>query len=391
MTSKQRFLAAMRNEVPDRVPVSPDISNYVPARLTGRPFWDIYFHQEIPLWQAYINAADHFGIDMWIASCMDIPTTGQFENVEIKSRISKHDSGEAMIRRSVIRTPDGEMTTEEVCFIADPPTTTQKPIKDFAADWKKFKWLLQPPAALDASTVERRRSECHKRNQAFGMAMGYPGFQGWVGCVQGGVAALTYAYFDTPEILDEWFELDLRVGDRLMELALSARPDYLLFGGSGTITLASPDLAMKFAIPALTRWSKMAADAGVPTMLHSCGKSRLLVDMLAEHTCVNCINPLEVAPMGDVDLAEVKKARGRDIALMGNLHTVNTMLRGSADDVRKAAKQAMQDAGEGGGFILSTGDQVGRDTPDENIFAMVETAHKFGRYDQATGKLPDLI
>jgi uroporphyrinogen-III decarboxylase len=28
MTSKERFLAAMRNEIPDRVPVASDISNY---------------------------------------------------------------------------------------------------------------------------------------------------------------------------------------------------------------------------------------------------------------------------------------------------------------------------------------------------------------------------
>ena len=45
-----------------------------------------------------------------------------------------------------------------------------------------------------------------------------------------------------------------------------------------------------------------------------------------------------------------------------------------------AAKQAIDDAAVGGGFILSTGDQCGRDTPDENIFAMVETARTYGRY-----------
>jgi len=55
--------------------------------------------------------------------------------------------------------------------------------------------------------------------------------------------------------------------------------------------------------------SAMAKAAEVPTMLHSCGKSRALVDMLCEDTDVNCINPLEIAPMGDVDLAEVKQAR----------------------------------------------------------------------------------
>ena len=50
----------------------------------------------------------------------------------------------------------------------------------------------------------------------------------------------------------------------------------------------------------------------------------------------------------------------------------------------------MRDAGRGGGFILSTGDQCGRDTPYENIVAVVEAAKKYGRYDPATGEMPDL-
>ena len=35
---------------------------------------------------------------------------------------------------------------------------------------------------------------------------------------------------------------------------------------------------------------------------------------------------------------------------------------------------------DGGGFILSTGDQCGRDTPEANIFKLVEVCEKYGRY-----------
>ena len=94
--------------------------------------------------------------------------------------------------------------------------------------------------------------------------------------------------------------------------------------------------------------------------------------------------------MGDIDLAEVKRAHGRRLAFMGNLHTTDVMLRGSAQDVQREALKAMLAAGEGGGFILSTGDQCGRETPDENIFALVRTAQEYGVYDQATGTLPGL-
>ena len=45
-----------------------------------------------------------------------------------------------------------------------------------------------------------------------------------------------------------------------------------------------------------------------------------------------------------------------------------------------AVNRAIDDAALGGGFILSTGDQCGRDAPDENLFVMVETARTYGQY-----------
>lgn len=67
--------------------------------------------------------------------------------------------------------------------------------------------------------------------------------------------------------------------------------------------------------------------------------------------------------------------------MKGNLHTTEVMLRGRPEDVVAAARKAIDDAAAGGRFILSTGDQCGRDTPDENIFALLEVAKSYGRYD----------
>ena len=82
----------------------------------------------------------------------------------------------------------------------------------------------------------------------------------------------------------------------------------------------------------------------------------------------------------DCNLAEVKKLYGDRLALMGNLPTTTLMLSGTPEEVRRAAREAMDAAAEGGGFILSTGDQCGRDTPDENLFAMVDEARNYGVY-----------
>ena len=64
---------------------------------------------------------------------------------------------------------------------------------------------------------------------------------------------------------------------------------------------------------------------------------------------------------------------------------LNVMLKGTPDDVRRAARKAMRDAGQGGGFILSTGDQCPCETPEANLFALIETARDEGIYDAAGG------
>lgn len=388
MTSRDRFLAAMRNQVPDRVPVTPDFSCYIPCKRTGLPFWEILFDGVVPLWQAYLDTARYFGIDPWTGGHMGLPSLPGDSQVDRRTSIEYDGDRDAMVRTSVIRTPDGDLAQREICFRYEPPTMIEKPIKDLRQDWRRYRWLLAPPTAIDERQLEAFRDTCLERECAFGLGMGYPGFHIWSCLVQNGLSHLLDIETEAPGILEEWYERELDIGTRTMELIIRCRPDYVFFGGSGTLTLASPALAMKYAIPAIARWTRMAKEAGLPTLLHSCGKQRQLVDLLVQHTDLDCVNPLEMPPMGDVDLEEVKRARGRQIALMGNLHTTQTMLLGTPAEVRTAAADAMRKAGRDGGFILSTGDQCGRETPEENLFALVDAARELGVYDRRAGTLP---
>ena len=165
-----------------------------------------------------------------------------------------------------------------------------------------------------------------------------------------------------------------------MELAIEAGTDSILTGGSGSITLQSPELWRKMSLPALKKISKICKEAGVISGVHSCSKERYIVEALALETDIDYVNPLEIPLMGDCDLGECKEKFGDKIALMGNIHTSNVMLQGSVDDVKAESLKAILVAGRNGGFVLSTGDQCGRDTPDENIFAMIKTVKEFGVY-----------
>jgi len=367
----------MLNGIPDRVPCAPDISNMVPARLTGRPFWDIYFYQSPPLWKAYLDAANALGIDAWFFygnPGFDFP-----EPVDVKQTGFKW-SPERLVVDYCITTPAGDLTQQMTYYIADSPTLTLKPIKDFKADWTKLQYLLQAPVSCDAELAQIQRQQVGESG-VFGMSVGMPGFQNWFGLVEGSEIALSYLYYDEPDMVEELRLLEEKRQLKMMEMELDLHPDFILIGASGTITLQSPKIARQLSLPTLKKLTHMARQAGVPTMLHSCGLERELVKMCVEETELDCINPLEVPPMGDCDLADIKKAYGSRISLMGNLHTTDVMLRGTVQEVEKAAMKAIDDAGANGGFILSTGDQCGRDTPLENLRKLVEVCETYGRYD----------
>lgn len=377
MTAKERMLIAMTGGKADRVPCAPDISTMIPQRLTGKPFWEIEMNQNPPLWRAYIDAVKRFGIDGWfIYGYLDWKTDGRVNHrSEIISR-----TDERTIVRYWYDTPAGEMTGETTFFAADSASPSEKPIKNIKEDWEKIKYLYPEILDADTSVLEQMRAELGDLG-ALGVSVSYPGFQNWFTLVQNGLEGLSYAYMDYPELIEEWRQMEHTRSVRQMELIIDARPDFILFGGSGSITLQSPALFEKLSAPTLKAMTRMARDARIPTMLHSCGKERALVEILATESDLNCVNPLEIPPMGDCDLAEIKASFGDRFALMGNIHTTDVMLKGSVEDVERAAKKCIDDAAAGGGYILSTGDQCGRDTPDENIFKLVEVAKTYGKYD----------
>ncbi len=376
LTSRQRMLLAMTNRQPDRVPVAPDISNMIPARLTGKPFWEVYYFADPPLWRAYIEAVRYFGIDGWFIDGA-MRYRWPHDRREIVEDMAK--TAERWVVRARGRLDDLPYGYETTYYLADPPTRTRRPITDVDAQWPLLEKWFAPPVGYDGALLHRQRQELGELG-AFGVSIPYPGFHTWFDLFAGGLMDLSTWYYFRHDIIEALRELHERQVLAMMAMVLEQRPDFVLLSGSGTITLQSPAIARELSLPAIQTMTRMAREAGVPTMLHSCGKERELVRWCAEETDLNCVNPLEVPPMGDCDLAEVKQAHGQRLALMGNLHTTSVMLFGTPADVEQAARAAIDAAGAGGGFILSTGDQCGRDTPDENIRKLVEVAQTYGRY-----------
>ena len=187
-------------------------------------------------------------------------------------------------------------------------------------------------------------------------------------------------WYDHRDLVKEYARRHSEYLLKYLEPVLEARPDFIMTGASGTLTLQSPEIFRELGLPTLKQVTRMAKQAGIPTCLHSCGLQAELVKICAQETDLSIINPLQGPPQGDCDLRELKQQHGGSIALMGNLDPVSVMQRGSVEQVAAVARDCIDVAAEGGGFVLSTGDQCPVDTPDENIRELVRVARTYGKY-----------
>jgi uroporphyrinogen decarboxylase len=375
MNSRERLQTVMRGEIPDCVPACPDISNMVPARLTGKPFWQIYVYQDPPLWKAYIDAVKYFDLD------------GGFEMYDFGDLFG--DQGPAWERKIVKRRPDGSFITQAYCaetgqwdpylevHTADmPPATWVKPatvgLPPIPTEWEEITGVKPWPKGLELWKLIRQEMGDHG---VIGMPSGMS-----TGVVSNPDEAVEF--YDNPAKYYDRREAMIALAEQRLQriAALDVKPDFLFCGGSGSLIWQSPKTFRALALPVLNRVTELAYEMGIPTHVHSCGPEKIMVKWAAEETKLTVIDPLEILPKGDCNLAELKRLYGDKIVLKGNLHTTDVMLYGTRESVAAACKQAIDDGAKGGRFILSTGDQTPRDTPDENIRTVVETARTYGRY-----------
>ena len=111
--------------------------------------------------------------------------------------------------------------------------------------------------------------------------------------------------------------------------------------------------------------------------IHYHGNCLETIDDIVE-TGVDCVCPFERPPGGDIDGIEglrlTRKHLADKVTMNGNVHTVETLIRGTSEMVRNEVRQIKEAFRDTPRLIIGTGDQVGYETPEENILAMIEEA-----------------
>jgi len=370
MTPKERLLAVYRGERPDRVPVQPCFAYLLPMRRTGRPFnrFTGDFSRQT------LGTYRHYGADarVWL------PVHASNLGVKHDSRVEEFPDGTQVISWSA-ENASGRLAGKTKTFPDAAPAPIEFPVKDLHRDLPILFEQLPPPGDFDS----RHAPAVHEMVGGDGIALWTPPaqFLGWLaGGREGGIMQAVYDLYDDGKFLTHFFERYLDWYLQVVEHVLAVTPCIdVVMPNCGTIAVNTMgiDLYKKWDMPFIQRQAEIVRRHGKPLHVHQHGYCLPVLDDLVD-AGVNMICPFERPPGGDVtSLAAVRKRFGSRIGIMGNVHTIDALFRGTPEDVRRQVKECIDDA-RGGPFILSTGDQVADLTPDENIRAFCEAGREFG-------------
>ncbi len=175
---------------------------------------------------------------------------------------------------------------------------------------------------------------------------------------------LLKATFKAPDKIRPWLEIGEKAGTTLANALIDAGADIICCEDM----TASPELiAPKTYKDLELEYQKKQFDAiSVPTILHICGCVNPIVEWMTE------TGPNILSLDTKTDPKFVREKCGPDIVLLGGVDPATTLFMQGPDEIRKEAEQAIAD----GIQILAPGCAVGPSTPTENLVTMVEVAKK---------------
>jgi uroporphyrinogen decarboxylase len=148
------------------------------------------------------------------------------------------------------------------------------------------------------------------------------------------------------------------------------------WGGTQAL-LMSPEHLREFFIPPFKRIVQGLKKFGLPVLMHNDGNLWKVMDDLVA-TGIDGYHPVERA--ASMDLGRIKEQYKGKLCPVGNINNKTTMVNGTPEDVTREALECLKIGAPGGGYILATDHSIHDDIPNENVYAYIEAARKYGTY-----------
>ena len=170
---------------------------------------------------------------------------------------------------------------------------------------------------------------------------------------------------DEPEAIQNLIDICTEQGILFAKAQVEAGAHMIGIGDAAT-SLIGPRLYEEFVLPYQKRMIQAVHDMGVPVKLHICGNIGPVMHLVAQTG----------ADMVDCDFM-VDMERAADIlrpgtSICGNFNPVEIMLQGTAEMVKEETRRCMYLGRRNNNFV-APGCEVPKDTPQENMLALLET------------------
>jgi hypothetical protein len=144
--------------------------------------------------------------------------------------------------------------------------------------------------------------------------------------------------------------------------------------GSGTFI--SPKIFEKFVWPSIKQISLALLEAGITPLFHFDSDWTPMLEFFKDLPKGTCV--LEVD--GVTDIFKAKQVLGGHMCIMGDVPAALLKL-GSTEQVSQYVRRLCEEVGDGGGYILGTGCDTPVDAKPENVRTMIEAGRQYGMYN----------
>jgi len=146
--------------------------------------------------------------------------------------------------------------------------------------------------------------------------------------------------------------------------------------GSQEDLMYSPEQIHQFFIPRMKRMIDLAHQAGAFVFHHSDGAIRKIIPDMIE-AGMDVLNPIQWRCKG-MEREGLKRDFGDKVVFHGGMDNQYTLAFGSKEEIRQEVTDNLRILGKGGGYILAPCHNIQVVSPPENIVTMYETGYEYG-------------
>lgn len=193
-----------------------------------------------------------------------------------------------------------------------------------------------------------------------------------------GYEQICFALYDDPSLLTDIFRASNDFNMEATRLAVAAGADAIWIGddlGDSRSGFMKTSHFQKYYLPYLAELVECVDGLGVPVLLHCCGHFKTYLPDLAQ-TKISAIHPMQRT--ANMDLRWVKENYGARFGLIGNIDSSRTLPFGTPEEVIAEAKEAIEIAAPGGGYILASDHSLHDGISVENILALRQAGRDYG-------------